>query len=85
MLELTFNFSLGTFNLSFSKINSQYSLKAKAKEQEKKGRKRKRKIKMNNVELGKRRKKSFCLSPMSEKSILCDLVKTYLLIPLFKN
>ena len=32
MLELTFDFPLGTFNLSFSKINSPCSPKAKAKE-----------------------------------------------------
>ena len=31
MLELTFDFPSGTFNLSFSKMNSPCSLKAKAK------------------------------------------------------
>ena len=32
MLELTFEFPLGTFNLRFSKMNSPCSLKAKARE-----------------------------------------------------
>ena len=36
MLELTFDFPLGTFNLSFSKINSPCSPKAKAKEKQRK-------------------------------------------------
>ena len=73
MLELTFDFPLGTFNLSFSKMNSPCSLKEKAREKKKKKR-RKRKIKMNKVKLErKKREKNFCLSPMSEKSILCEL------------
>ena len=40
MLELTFDFPLGTFNLNFSKMNSPCSPKVKAKEKQ---RKRKRK------------------------------------------
>ena len=36
MLELTFDFPLGTFNLSFSKMNSPCSLKNKQKRKEKK-------------------------------------------------
>ena len=47
MLELTFNFTLGSSNLSFSKINSPCSPKAKAKEKQRKI-KRKRKKKKNN-------------------------------------
>ena len=43
MLELTFNSPSGTFNLSFSKINSPCSIKAKAREKQKKKRKREEK------------------------------------------
>ena len=41
--ELIFNFALGTFNLSFSKMNSPYSPKEKAKEWKKGKKKRKNK------------------------------------------
>ena len=81
MLELTFDFPSGTFNLSFSKMNSPCLPKAKAKEKQ-----RKRKIKVNKVKSRKKKKKkAFICAPVFEKSTLCDLLKTYLSIPLFTN
>ena len=88
MLELTFNFPLGTFNLSFSEMSSPYSSrKAKRKEKKKKRRKRKKiEVKWGKrKERRKRKRKNFVCAPVFEKSILCDLMKTYLLIPLFTN
>ena len=40
ILELTFDFLSGTFNLSFSKMNSPWSPKPKAKEKQRKRKKR---------------------------------------------
>ena len=71
-------------------MSSSYSPR-KAKEKKKKRkkmRKGKKKEKKWNEEKrkGKRKeRKAFVWASMSEKSILCDLVKTYLLIPLFIN
>ena len=53
MLEMTFDSPLGTFNLSFSKMNSPYSPKAKVKEWKKK----KKKKKKNRGEMRRKKRK----------------------------
>ena len=68
-------------------MHSPYSLrKAKEKQNKNKEKKRKKKKKRKKVKRWERKeRKTFVWAPMPEKSILCDLVKTYLLIPLFTN
>ena len=66
-------------------MNSPCSPRKAKEEHRKKKKRRKIKIKMNEVKLQKKTRKTFVCAPVFEKSILCDLVKTYLLIPLFTN
>ena len=64
-------------------MSSPYSPR-KAKEKEKK-KEEKEKNKSEMRKKKKEKRKTFVCAPVFEKSILCDLVKTYLLIPLFTN
>ena len=81
--ELTFNFHGALSTSAFLKWASHIHQEKQKKE--KKRRKRKIEVKRGERKKRKKREKSFVWAPMSEKSILCDLVKTYLLIPLFTN
>ena len=95
MFELTFNFhgalSILTFSKNkltlFTKKNKRKAKEKKTKKRENKRENKKKKKKKNRGEIRrkKKKKKIFCLCPVFEKSILCDLLKTYLLIPLFIN
>ena len=73
-------------------MNSPYSPRKEKEKKEKikKKRKKEKEEEKNKGEMRKKKKKkkkrkSFVCAPVFEKSILCDLVKTYLLIPLFTN
>ena len=61
-------------NLNLSKMNSLYSPKEKKKKRRNKGKRGE-----------KKRRKAFNCALIFEKSTLCDLLKTYLSIPLFIN
>ena len=88
MLELTFNFPRALPILTFYE-NELTLFTEKNKENKSKRKKiRERKIEVKRGERKERKKKReklYVWTPMSEKSILSDLLKTYLLIPLFTN
>ena len=90
--ELTFNFHGALSILTFSK-NELTIFTKKSKRKTKKKRKKRRKKKeekenrgeMRRKKIKKEKRKAFVCTLVFEKSILCDLMKNYILIPLFTN
>ena len=84
ILKLTFNFH-GTLSISnffwkwAHRIHQEKQKRKKREKKENRGETRRKKRKKE------KREKLFVWTPMSEKSILSDLLKTCLLIPLFTN